>query len=94
VLVQTNQKESSEPDFKIVAELIRGAKHLKSTNDKCPTDGTSLDLYSIFSMEFEGCPKCYGMWLVKNGLANGGWLVLCSRTSASRVAEIIGQVGK
>jgi hypothetical protein len=47
-------------------EPIKGAKHLKSTDDKCPVDGTKLDLYSIFSMEFEGCPKCHGMWLVKD----------------------------
>ena len=49
-------------------EPIKGAKHLKSTEDKCPVDGKRLDRYSIFSMEFEGCPKCHGMWLVKDEL--------------------------
>jgi Zn-finger nucleic acid-binding protein len=49
-------------------ETIKGAKHLKSTSDKCPVDGTALDLYSIFSMEFEGCSKCHGMWLAKDEL--------------------------
>ena len=49
-------------------EPIKGAKHLEPTNDKCPVDGATLDLYSIFSMEFEGCPKCHGMWLVKDEL--------------------------
>lgn len=62
------RKKSSETDFEVVVEPIRGAKHLKSTNDKCPADGAPLDLYSIFSMEFEGCPKCHGMWLVKDEL--------------------------
>ena len=49
-------------------EPIKGAKHLEPTKDNCPVDGTTLDLYSIFSMEFEGCPKCHGMWLVKDEL--------------------------
>ena len=49
-------------------ELIKGASHLKPTTDKCPVDGTTLDSYSLFSMEFEGCPKCHGLWLVKDEL--------------------------
>jgi Zn-finger nucleic acid-binding protein len=49
-------------------EPVKGAKHLEPTNDKCPVDGTTLDLYSIFSMKFEGCPKCQGMWLAKDEL--------------------------
>jgi Zn-finger nucleic acid-binding protein len=62
------RKKSSETDFKVEVEPIAGAKHLKPTKDKCPVDGTTLDLYSIFSMEFEGCPKCHGLWLVKDEL--------------------------
>jgi Zn-finger nucleic acid-binding protein len=49
-------------------EPIKGAKHLESTNDKCPVDGTTLDLYSIFSAKFEACPRCNGMWLAKDEL--------------------------
>ncbi|HZE12514.1 MAG TPA: zf-TFIIB domain-containing protein, partial [Chthoniobacterales bacterium] len=62
------RKRSSETDFKVEVEPIPGAKHLKATKDKCPVDGATLDLYSIFSMELEGCPKCHGMWLAKDEL--------------------------
>jgi uncharacterized protein len=62
------KKKSSETDFSVEIELIKGAKHLKATNGKCPACGEALDLYSVFSMEFEGCPKCHGMWLVKDEL--------------------------
>lgn len=55
-------------DFKVEVEPIAGAKHLGPTEDKCPVDAATLDLYSIFSMEFESCPKCHGMWLVKDEL--------------------------
>jgi Zn-finger nucleic acid-binding protein len=47
---------------------IKGAKHVGRSNDKCPVDGTTLDRYLIFSMDFEGCPECHGMWLVKDEL--------------------------
>ena len=60
--------KSSETDFKVVAEPIKGAKHKGATNDKCPACAATLDLYSIHGMEFEGCPKCHGMWLVKDEL--------------------------
>ena len=62
------RKKSSETDFNVVVEPIRGAKHLKATTDKCPACGETLDLCSAFSMEFESCPKCHGMWLVKDEL--------------------------
>ncbi len=62
------KKMSGETDFKVVAEPIPGTKHLRATDDKCPVDGTSLDLCSLLSMEFESCPKCRGIWLVKDEL--------------------------
>jgi Zn-finger nucleic acid-binding protein len=62
------KKPSSETDFKVEVEPISGAKHLRSTDDDCPVCGAKLDLYSILSMEFEGCPKCHGMWLTKDEL--------------------------
>jgi Zn-finger nucleic acid-binding protein len=60
--------KSSETDFKVVVEPVKGAKHKGATNDKCPACEATLDLYSIHGMEFEGCPKCHGMWLVKDEL--------------------------
>jgi Zn-finger nucleic acid-binding protein len=62
------RRDSSETDFKVQVKPIPGAKHLRTTTDKCPVDGSLIDLYSIFSMELEGCPKCHGMWLVKDEL--------------------------
>lgn len=62
------RKKSSETDFAVVVAPIKGATLLKDTNDKCPACGKALDLYSAFSMEFEGCPKCKGLWLIKDEL--------------------------
>lgn len=62
------KRRSNETDYKIEVEPISGAKHVKSTNDDCPACGAKLDLYSILSMEFEGCPKCHGLWLATDEL--------------------------
>lgn len=62
------RKPSSETDFKVEIEPISGAKHLETTDEDCPACGAKLDLYSILSMKFEGCPKCHGMWLTKDEL--------------------------
>jgi Zn-finger nucleic acid-binding protein len=62
------KKPSSETDFKVEVEPISGAKHLGSTEEKCPGCGAKLDRYSFLSVEFEGCPKCHGMWLEKDEL--------------------------
>lgn len=62
------QKPSNETDFRVDVEPINGAKEGQSTSDKCPACGNSLNQYSIFSMDFEGCPKCKGIWLVKDEL--------------------------
>ncbi len=62
------RKKSSETDFHVVVAPIKGAKLLKPTHDKCPACAEALDLYSVFSMEFEGCPKCKGLWLDKDEL--------------------------
>jgi Zn-finger nucleic acid-binding protein len=62
------RKPSSETDFNVEVEPISGAKHLESTDEDCPACGAKLDLYSILSMKFEGCPKCHGMWLTKDEL--------------------------
>ena len=62
------RRQSGETDFHAVVEPMRGAEHLGATSDPCPTCGVGLDRYSIHGMEFEGCPKCHGMWLVKDEL--------------------------
>ncbi len=62
------RKPSSETDFQVVVEPVPGAEHLGATEDKCPACGARLDRYRIHGMEFEGCPKCHGIWLVKDEL--------------------------
>ena len=62
------KRPSSETDFKIEVEPISGAKRLRSTNDDCPACGAKLDLYSLLHIEFEGCPKCHGLWLDRDEL--------------------------
>ncbi|MGH9438538.1 MAG: zf-TFIIB domain-containing protein, partial [Terriglobia bacterium] len=47
---------------------IKGAKLKETTADPCPTCGATLNLYGIFSMPFEGCPHCRGIWLFKDEL--------------------------
>jgi len=62
------KKHSSEMDVQVTVLPITGARELKITTDTCPACGNTLNLYSISSMEFEGCPKCKGIWLVKDEL--------------------------
>jgi Zn-finger nucleic acid-binding protein len=62
------KKPSSETDFRVEVPPIKGAKQGESTADHCPACGNTLNLYSIFSMKFEGCSKCKGIWLIKDEL--------------------------
>src|SRR5689334_21354340 len=62
------KSKSSDTDFHISSPPIKGAEPKGSTSDVCPRDGTGLGLYRIFSMDFEGCPKCKGIWLLKDEL--------------------------
>ena len=62
------KQPSSETDFKIEVEPISGAKHIRSTDEDCPGCGAKLDLYSLLGIEFEGCPKCHGLWLGRDEL--------------------------
>lgn len=77
------QKRSSETDFTVDVPPIKGAVQKVKTSDICPACGQSLFVYSIFAMDLEGCPKCKGIWLIKDELrklknkSNGGstrWL--------------------
>jgi uncharacterized protein len=62
------KRKSDETDFRVDVLPIKGAKLEKQTQDVCPTCGSNLNLYTVFSMQFEGCPKCKGIWLVKDEL--------------------------
>jgi len=62
------KKKSDETDFHLEVPPIRGANLEKNTADQCPACGSNLNLYTAFSMQFEGCPKCKGIWLIKDEL--------------------------
>ncbi len=62
------KKPSSETDFRVETPPIKGAQRGETMTDQCPACGNLLCQYSIFSMEFEGCPKCKGIWLTKDKL--------------------------
>jgi len=59
---------SSETDFRVEVPPIRSAKLENGTTDVCPACGHTLNEYMLFSMRFEGCPKCKGFWLVRDEL--------------------------
>lgn len=56
-------RPSDEVDFKVPVMPIKGAKVKTQTQDTCPVCHIHLDLYSDFHIDFEGCPRCRGMWL-------------------------------
>lgn len=62
------KKPSNETDFHVDVPPIHGAVKGESTSDQCPTCGHTLSFYSIFSMKFEGCPNCKGLWLTEDEL--------------------------
>jgi Zn-finger nucleic acid-binding protein len=62
------KRRSSETDSRVEVLPIRGAKRENSTSDKCPACGKPLAEYSVFSMKFEACPACKGIWLFREEL--------------------------
>jgi len=81
------KKKSGETDFHVTVLPIKGAKLLKATDDKCPACANPLNLYSISSMEFEGCAKCKGLWLIKDELRK-----LKNRTEDGKLHWMNGEV--
>jgi uncharacterized protein len=62
------RKKSDETDFHWEVMPIKGASEEGATSDVCPNCGTNLNEYKLFRMRFEGCPKCKGIWLIKDEL--------------------------
>ena len=62
------KRKSSETDTQVEVLPIKGAKQTTTTADQCPGCGNSLTEYTVFSMRFEGCPSCKGIWLFKDEL--------------------------
>ncbi|MEO8440350.1 MAG: zf-TFIIB domain-containing protein [Spartobacteria bacterium] len=62
------KRQSGQTDFQVAVTPLKGAEHLGATKEECPVGGENLERYSIYGLEFEGCPKCHGMWLEKDEL--------------------------
>lgn len=62
------KSKSSETDFQVEVLPIKGAVLTTATADECPACGKILNEYAMFSMKFEGCPTCKGIWLFKDEL--------------------------
>ena len=62
------KRKSTETDTQVQVLPIKGAKLEGTTSDPCPGCGKPLDEYAVFSMRFEGCPACKGIWLFKDEL--------------------------
>lgn len=60
--------KSSEAEAQVEVLPIKGAKLDRITTDQCPGCGKTLNEYTVFSMRFEGCPGCKGIWLFKDEL--------------------------
>ncbi|MGH9404993.1 MAG: zf-TFIIB domain-containing protein [Terriglobia bacterium] len=61
-------RKSSETDFRLDVPPIQGAQLKGVTADQCPACAGTLNSYDAFSMPFEGCPRCKGIWLFKDEL--------------------------
>jgi len=77
------KRKSSETDFDVEVPPIKSAKLKSETEYVCPACSAKLNLYAIFRIEFEGCPKCKGVFLDKGELrklkdkaTKGSWKTL------------------
>ena len=77
------RRKSSETDFKVDVPPIKGAELKSETTYTCPACNTDLNLYTIFGIEIEGCPKCKGILLdkdelrkLKDKVTKGSWTTL------------------
>lgn len=77
------KSKSSETDFEVEVLPIKGAEVLSPTDYQCPACKSSLNQYGIFGIEFEGCPRCKGVFLdcselrkLKDKATNGSWRTL------------------
>lgn len=62
------RRKSSETDFQVEVPPIKHAEFKSETPHKCPACDTPLNLYTVYKIEIDGCPKCKGIWLDQNEL--------------------------
>jgi Zn-finger nucleic acid-binding protein len=74
------RRKSSETDFEMEVLPIKDAEFKSNTTYKCPACHTALNLYTVYKIEIEGCPKCKGIWLdndelriLKDKSEKGSW---------------------
>ncbi len=57
------RRKSIETDFEVEVLPIKGAKMQSETAYKCPVCEANLNLYTVYGIEIEGCPKCKGFFV-------------------------------
>jgi Zn-finger nucleic acid-binding protein len=62
------KRKSSLADTPVLAPPIEGAEMVSTTTEVCPACGKLLSEYTAYTMKFEGCPACKGIWLFKDEL--------------------------
>lgn len=77
------RRDSSETDFKMEVPPIKGSVLETETNYVCPACNVNMNLYKVLGIQFEGCPKCKGIFLDKSELrklkdraSKGSWNTL------------------
>lgn len=77
------RRKSSETDFKVDVPPIKGAQLKSETTYTCPACKANLNLYTVYGIEIEGCPKCKGIFLdsdklrvLKDKCEKGSWQTL------------------
>jgi len=59
---------SDETDVEVPVPVLKGAKRVADTELKCPNCGAKLGRYELFGIQFEGCDRCRGIFLGRDGL--------------------------
>ncbi len=62
------KRKSSETDFKVDVPPIKGAELKSETTYMCPACRANFNLYTVYGIEIEGCPKCKGVFLDRDEL--------------------------
>ncbi len=77
------RRKSSETDISVEVSPIKDAKLKSETTYICPVCESNLNLYTVYGIEIEGCPKCRGIFLdrdelrkLKDKSERGSWTTL------------------
>ncbi|UCC22692.1 MAG: zf-TFIIB domain-containing protein [Planctomycetota bacterium] len=62
------RKKSADTDFKVDVPPIKRAQLKSETEYVCPACQANLNLYTVFRIQLEGCPRCKGIFLDKDEL--------------------------